>query len=145
MKQENCILCSTTGGELIAQTPQFRVIRATDQPLFPLTYRLIWQAHVQEFSDLNKDQRYLCCDAMAWLEAAMRRFLKPDKMNLATLGNVVPHLHWHVIARYEWDSTFPAPVWGAVARHVDSAQWQHLTQQKAELEAYIRENSHQIA
>jgi hypothetical protein len=42
--------------------------------------------------------------------------LQPDKVNLAALGNAVPHLHWHVIARFDWDSRFPAPVWAAEAR-----------------------------
>jgi diadenosine tetraphosphate (Ap4A) HIT family hydrolase len=46
----------------------------------------------------------------------LRDTLAPTKVNLATLGNVVPHLHWHVIARFDWDSHFPAPVWAAPQR-----------------------------
>jgi diadenosine tetraphosphate (Ap4A) HIT family hydrolase len=38
--------------------------------------------------------------------------LHPDKINLASFGNVVPHLHWHVIPRFEDDAHFPAPIWG---------------------------------
>ena len=44
---------------------------------------------------------------------------RSTKINLATLGNVVPHLHWHVIARFDWDSHFPNPVWGAARREVE--------------------------
>jgi diadenosine tetraphosphate (Ap4A) HIT family hydrolase len=43
---------------------------------------------------------------------------QPDKINLACLGNVVPHLHWHVIPRWRDDSHFPAPIWAAAKRVV---------------------------
>jgi diadenosine tetraphosphate (Ap4A) HIT family hydrolase len=51
------------------------------------------------------------------VERVLREQLAPDKVNLASLGNVVPHLHWHVIARFEADSHFPQPIWGAAQRH----------------------------
>lgn len=145
LNQKVCPLCVSTGGDLLVQAEHFRVVRATDQPLFPLTYRIIWNAHVAEFSDLNQHERHLCDDALAWLEAAMRRFLTPDKMNLAELGNVVPHLHWHVIARYHWDSTFPASVWAPAVRTVDDARWQALGQAQQMLEIYLVENIHQVS
>ena len=47
---------------------------------------------------------------------ALRQHLSPTKVNIAALGNMVPHLHWHVIARFDWDSHFPAPVWAAAQR-----------------------------
>jgi diadenosine tetraphosphate (Ap4A) HIT family hydrolase len=49
-------------------------------------------------------------------EKAIRHVMQPDKINLASLGNVVPHLHWHVIPRWRDDRHFPAPVWAAPAR-----------------------------
>ncbi|RYF80691.1 MAG: HIT domain-containing protein, partial [Comamonadaceae bacterium] len=52
---------------------------------------------------------------------ALRATLAPAKINLAALGNMVPHLHWHVIARFEGDSHFPAPVWAAAQRPRDAA------------------------
>jgi diadenosine tetraphosphate (Ap4A) HIT family hydrolase len=42
--------------------------------------------------------------------------MQPDKINLASLGNVVPHLHWHVIPRFVDDPHFPNPVWGVKVR-----------------------------
>jgi diadenosine tetraphosphate (Ap4A) HIT family hydrolase len=42
--------------------------------------------------------------------------VQPDKVNLASLGNVVPHLHWHVVPRWTDDSHYPAPIWSAAAR-----------------------------
>jgi diadenosine tetraphosphate (Ap4A) HIT family hydrolase len=111
----DCVLCRSDGGRLVFQGELFRVIRA-DEPGFPAFYRLIWNRHVAEFTDLPPHERSLCMQAVAKIEMVMRDLLQPTKINLATLGNVVPHLHWHVIARFSWDSHFPAPVWAQAAR-----------------------------
>ena len=114
-----CALCDGDGGLVIACTPQFRVVRVVDGDearRFPAFYRLIWNTHVAEFSDLTVADRHACMDAVADIERTLRALLAPTKVNLATLGNVVPHLHWHVIARFDWDSHFPAPVWAAPQR-----------------------------
>jgi diadenosine tetraphosphate (Ap4A) HIT family hydrolase len=47
------------------------------------------------------------------VEAALRICLQPEKVNLASLGNMTPHLHWHVIPRRSGDPTFPQPIWAA--------------------------------
>jgi diadenosine tetraphosphate (Ap4A) HIT family hydrolase len=49
-------------------------------------------------------------------ETALRQLYRPDKVNLASLGNVVPHLHWHVIARFVDDAHFPDPIWAPARR-----------------------------
>ena len=64
-----------------------------------------------EFTDLAPDERAECMDVVARVERVLREQLQPTKINLASLGNMVPHLHWHVIARFDWDSHFPQPVW----------------------------------
>lgn len=56
------------------------------------------------------------------VEQALRQHLSPTKVNIAALGNMVPHLHWHVIARFDWDSHFPSPVWAAAQRPSPVAQ-----------------------
>lgn len=119
MTDPNCPLCQGDGGVLIAQTPQLRVVRA-DEPGFPAFYRVIWRQHVAEFSDLSVPERQTCMDAVLAVEHALRQHLAPTKINLASLGNVVPHLHWHVIARFASDSHFPAPVWAAAQRPPDA-------------------------
>jgi len=50
------------------------------------------------------------------LSRALRALLQPDKVNLAALGNQVPHLHWHVIPRFADDTHFPDPVWATPRR-----------------------------
>ena len=49
-------------------------------------------------------------------ETAVRRAMHPDKINLASFGNMVPHLHWHVIPRFRGDRHFPRPVWAEPSR-----------------------------
>ena len=117
LHSQDCPLCRDDGGTLVLRTPQWRIIRAAE-PDFPAFYRLIWNAHVAEFSDLSPDDRLACLEAVVRLEQLLRQVLAPTKINLASLGNVVPHLHWHVIARFDWDSHFPNPVWGAAQRQV---------------------------
>lgn len=88
-----------------------RVVLA-DEPDYPGFLRVILAAHVKEMSDLAPvDQRHLL-DVVLATEAALREVLTPDKVNLASLGNVVPHLHWHVIPRFADDPHFPNAVWG---------------------------------
>lgn len=113
----DCELCRSAGGLLVAQHPDWRVIRVEDAD-FPAFYRVVWMAHVAEWTDLDAAQRHACLEVVAAVEAALRQALAPAKINLASLGNVVPHLHWHVIARFDWDSHFPQPVWGARQREV---------------------------
>lgn len=114
-----CPLCTTDGGLVVARTPQFRVVRVVEGDearRFPAFYRLIWATHVAEFSDLSVTDRHACMDAVTEIERVVRSLLSPTKVNLASLGNVVPHLHWHVVARFEGDSHFPAPIWAAAQR-----------------------------
>jgi len=113
-----CELCETQGGEVVWQDGLCRVLRVGGEAgvNFPGFCRVVWNAHVAEMTDLPAaDQRHLMNLVFA-TEAALRSLLQPDKINLASLGNIVPHLHWHVIPRWRDDSHFPEPIW-ATARH----------------------------
>lgn len=114
----DCPLCREEGGLLLLRRPLWRVVRVMDTPAFPAFYRLIWNAHVAEFSDLSAAERLACMEAVSAIEQVLRERLQPTKINLASLGNVVPHLHWHVIARFAEDSHFPNPIWGEARRPV---------------------------
>lgn len=113
----SCELCAQDGGHVVWRGPRLRVIRAEDVH-FPAFYRVVWTEHVAEWSDLNPADRVRMMEAVTAVESVLRAQLRPTKVNLASLGNVVPHLHWHVIARFDWDSHFPAPVWAAPQRAV---------------------------
>ena len=137
--QANCPLCDTEGGTRVWRGERLRVIRA-DEAGFPAFYRVVWNAHVAEFSDLNAADRQHCMEVVATVEQALREHLQPAKINLAALGNMVPHLHWHVIARFEWDSHFPAPVWAAPQRGRAAEQEAALHERLPALEARLRES-----
>lgn len=122
----SCNLCAADGGALVWRGARLRVIRA-DMPGFPAFYRVVWNAHVAEFSELDAPQRQHCMDAVVLVERALREALAPTKINLAAFGTLVPHLHWHVFARFAWDSHYPAPVWAPATRQRDLAQERALT------------------
>ena len=132
-----CPLCEADGAALIWRGEKLRVIRA-DEAGFPAFYRVVWNAHVAEFSDLSTADRAHCMDVVVQVEQALREHLEPTKINLATLGNMVAHLHWHVIARFDWDSHFPAPVWAAAQRERAAGQEAVVRERLPALEAQLR-------
>lgn len=88
---------------------QLRLVNDRQYPWFILVPR---QVAVRDVIDLSEAEQ-----AQLWLESReLSLFLKsdyqPDKLNLAALGNMVPQLHLHHIARFQTDSSWPAPVWG---------------------------------
>lgn len=116
--EHDCELCHSPGGELLWADDRCRVVRVTgdEGDAFPGFCRVIWQQHVAEMSDLaDTDARHLM-DIVQAVERILRKQLAPDKINLASLGNLVPHLHWHVIPRWHDDSHFPSPIWAAPKR-----------------------------
>lgn len=69
---------------------------------------------IVEMFQLSAADRYLLCDESAMLAQSLATAFAADKINVAALGNVVPQLHIHHIARYRNDAAWPKPVWGAV-------------------------------
>jgi diadenosine tetraphosphate (Ap4A) HIT family hydrolase len=119
MKQTHCELCETDGGELLWQDERCRVVRI-DDPDYPGFCRVIWSSHVREMSDLSDVDREHLMRVVFVLEQALRDTLAPFKINLASLGNVTPHLHWHVIPRFRDDRHFPKPIWAPAERETIS-------------------------
>ena len=117
----DCALCRDDGGELVVRAPQLRVVRV-DDPDYPGYVRVIWNAHVAEMSELAGSDRQRLLAAVNAVESALRQVLTPDKINLASLGNQVPHLHWHVIARFKDDAHFPQPIWAPRVRDASAAR-----------------------
>ena len=121
MTDAACPLCQADGGLLVFRNENLRIIQAGEVG-FPAFYRVVWNRHVAEFSDLSAFERDTCMNAVMAVEQVLRSELRPAKINLAALGNMVPHLHWHVVARFGWDSHFPASVWSASQRPVDEGR-----------------------
>lgn len=133
-----CVLCTQATGVPLWQDAAWRVIRA-EEPDFPAFYRVIACHHVAEFSALLAPERARCMDIVCSIERVLIEQLQPTKINLAALGNMVPHLHWHVIARFDWDSHFPQPIWGARQREVAGGALARLPVSLQELDACVVE------
>ena len=84
--------------------------------------RVIWNSHVAEMTQLTPDDRGHCMQAVFAVEAVLREQMRPDKINLASLGNFTPHVHWHVIPRYRDDAHFPQAIWAARQRDPDNTR-----------------------
>lgn len=110
-----CELCATAGGILLWESPRCRVVRiaSEDNPGF---CRVIWLAHVREMTDLSAADRQFLMAVVFAVETVVRQCFKPDKINLASFGNMTPHLHWHIIPRWQDDAHFPEPIWGSRQR-----------------------------
>ena len=124
----DCIFCREDGGDILWQDDTLRVVLA-DEPDYPGFCRVIWNQHVAEFSDLADAERDRVMRTVNAVERAMRRILKPVKINLASLGNQVPHVHWHVIPRFSNDAHFPLPIWAPRQRTVSEVM---LSQRRAQ-------------
>lgn len=135
---DDCPLCHQHAGIPVWSDAAWRVIRAEDAD-FPAFYRVIARHHVGEFSALLAPERARCMDIVCAIERVLIEQLQPTKVNLAALGNMVPHLHWHVIARFQWDSHFPQAVWGPRQREVADGAAGRLAVSPAELDQRVRE------
>jgi diadenosine tetraphosphate (Ap4A) HIT family hydrolase len=115
MGQNNCVYCNRAAESVVWSDAHCRVIQVTDAK-FAGFCRVVWERHVAEFSDLDDAARTHVMRVVAGVEQGLRDLLAPDKINLASLGTLVPHLHWHVIPRYRDDSHYPEPIWAAPQR-----------------------------
>ena len=110
-----CELCTKKHPNELWRNDFCYVIDAKD-PLVPGYIRVILNDHISEMSDLTDKQRHYVMDIVNCVEVTMREVMRPKKINLAAFGTMVPHLHWHVIARYEDDAFYPASTWSNAAR-----------------------------
>jgi diadenosine tetraphosphate (Ap4A) HIT family hydrolase len=118
VSQINCVYCDRVSESVVWSDAHCRVIHVADAKFAGLC-RVVWNRHVAEFSDLDETARIHLMKVVAGVEIGLRDLLRPDKINLASLGTGVPHLHWHVIPRYRDDSHFPEPIWGVAQRAGD--------------------------
>ena len=135
---QDCELCVSPGGEVLHQGTQFRVVLIDDDN-YPGFCRVIWRDHVKEVTDLSELDRMLLMDVLWQVEHVVREVMQPEKINLASFGNMVPHLHWHVIPRYTDDAHFPAPVWAEAKRPPSAASLQMRRERLPALRAKMQE------
>lgn len=112
-----CALCQEPVSEILWQDSFCRVV-LLDEPDYPAYCRVELVAHIKEMTDLPPMDRARTMKVVFAVEAALRAVLNPEKINLASLGNMTPHLHWHIVPRYADDKHFPNSHWGEPMREV---------------------------
>lgn len=110
-----CALCQPTPHLVLWQDDFCRVVLLQDAD-YPAYCRVELLAHVKEMTDLSPSDRARTMKVVFAVETAVREVIRPDKINLASLGNKTPHMHWHVIPRFEHDKHFPNSHWGESLR-----------------------------
>lgn len=137
----NCILCPEElmplEGQLIWRGDDCRVILIND-PDLPGFCRVVWNRHVAEMTDLALGEREHLMALVFVVEEAVRQVMKPDKVNIAALGNMVPHIHWHIIPRYKDDAFFPGSVWSARVQETPAVLMAARKQKALELPLAIK-------
>tara|TARA_B100001173_G_scaffold258590_1_gene231292 strand:+ start:50 stop:478 length:429 start_codon:yes stop_codon:yes gene_type:complete len=109
-KKKECVLCAKQNYPTIWVDGFCRVILINDQN-YPGYCRVDLISHKKEMSDLFDEEKLKLMRVVFKLESLINIFLKPDKINLASLGNIIPHVHWHVIPRFKEDRHFPKSIW----------------------------------
>lgn len=117
---ENCPLCALPAGQILWQDELVCVINPGENRIPGFT-RVVLKKHIAEMSALSEKERIHVMNTVNAVETLMLRMMRPDKVNLASLGNMVPHLHWHVIPRWKNDPWFPDSVWSATRRSDNAA------------------------
>lgn len=90
-------------------------VRLMDDANYPWLILVPRVVDARELIDLEQAQRLRLVEEIDAVSRVLRDTFKPDKLNIAALGNVVAQLHVHAIARYNSDPAWPAPVWGRAA------------------------------
>ena len=137
----NCALCKDDlkpeEGQLIWRGDDCRVILVND-PELPGFCRVIWNRHVAEMTDLTYGERDHIMTLVFAVEEAIRHVMHPDKVNIAALGNMVPHIHWHVIPRFRDDAYFPGSVWSKKTQETPASLLETRRKKAQELPGAIK-------
>ncbi|HEY4745409.1 MAG TPA: HIT family protein [Desulfuromonadaceae bacterium] len=96
----------------IAELTQSYVILNRDQ-YFPGYTLLFTKSHVTELFHLQAPVRSELMEEIAAVARALHEVFRPDKINYELLGNMVPHMHWHLVPRRAADPLWPRPIWAA--------------------------------
>jgi diadenosine tetraphosphate (Ap4A) HIT family hydrolase len=96
----------------VARLPLCRVLLMRDRR-FPWLILVPERESAREIHELSPGDRAALIEEIARAGEALSRLFQPDKLNVGALGNVVPQLHVHVVARFAADPAWPGPVWGS--------------------------------
>jgi len=104
------------GDTLFLADLELSAVRLMNERTWPWLILIPRRAGVVQISELDPRDRVQLIEEVAQAETAMQRLFRPDRINVGALGNLVPQLHVHVVARFRSDPAWPRPVWGAKLR-----------------------------
>ncbi|MGH7298943.1 MAG: HIT family protein [Candidatus Rokuibacteriota bacterium] len=109
-----CVMCGKYGrggGDLhVADLDVSRVFLHEDQ-FFPGYVLLVLRRHATELYELSATERATLMEEVSRVAEALARVFRPVKMNYELLGNLVPHIHWHLVPRLTADPGLRGPIW----------------------------------
>ena len=88
-------------------------VRLSDNASFPWILLIPQKEAVHEIIDLSLSDQHQLMKEISQASCVMKDLFKPTKLNVASLGNIVPQLHVHIVARFETDQAWPHPVWNS--------------------------------
>lgn len=109
----SCVMCRRWDAEVELRIAEFKhsYLMLNRDQFFPGYCFLISKEHVTELFHLHPEQRRELIEEVNLAAAALAGVLKPDKLNYELLGNMVPHMHWHLVPRFIEDPLWPRPIW----------------------------------
>jgi diadenosine tetraphosphate (Ap4A) HIT family hydrolase len=113
MNNNNCPMCSRWDSDAdlrIAELPHSYVILNRDQ-FFPGYTLLFTKVHATELFHLDRDARTGLMEELSSVAEALCTIYTPAKINYELLGNMVPHIHWHIVPRFTSEPLWPRPIW----------------------------------
>jgi diadenosine tetraphosphate (Ap4A) HIT family hydrolase len=93
-----------------------KTVRIETEPSEVPWLKIFTQDRYKEMSEVPSEIRQEIYELLHIIEKEMLDYYQPDKINIASFGNYVPHVHWHIMARFKEDSYFPEPMWGKKQR-----------------------------
>jgi diadenosine tetraphosphate (Ap4A) HIT family hydrolase len=97
--------------DLVAQLAASSLYLAVNQAYRGQCLLILDIRHATRPEELSKEEWGTFCADLYAAETAIAKAVQPDHVNVAALGNVIPHLHWHIIPRYRSDPRWGAPIW----------------------------------
>ena len=86
-------------------------VRLHDNSKFPWIMLIPKRKNINDITDLNSKDQMLLMKEIVFSSKVMKKLFKTSKLNVEKIGNIVPQLHIHIIARYKKDSSWPLSVW----------------------------------
>lgn len=113
---KDCSICSENKYPILWSDKNFRLCLIDDQNIRGYV-RLDIIDHVKEMSQLDDTLRKMMYSIINTTEKILIDVFDPHKINLASLGNITPHIHWHIISRFKDDNFYPNSIWDSKKRN----------------------------